>query len=202
VDWRTLFKMQHLQVHTDRIEPGGGGFNYQDLLLAGLSQEELRLIPADRQNSIVWLLWHMTRCEDVAINVILGGREQVLETGWAAKLNIDRADIGTGMTPDEVLDLSQRIDIDALLAYRYEVALRTRDQIDRLDDEMLEQPLFSNDPRLTDAARTLGDHAGWVADFWRAKPMRWFLWLPTGHCYQHIGEGLTIRSLSGHPGTR
>jgi hypothetical protein len=202
MDWRTLFNMQHSQVHTDQLEPGAGGFSYQDLLVAGLNEEEVRLIPATGQNSIAWLLWHMTRCEDVATNLVLAGRSQVLDEGWGDKIAVGRRDIGTGMTPTEVAALSQQVDLDALIAYRHEVAVRTRQVVDQLEDEWLDQPLDDTDVEMARAGEVLGDHAGWVGDFWQSKPRRWFLWLPTGHCYQHIGEALTLRSLAGRPGTR
>jgi hypothetical protein len=134
VDWRDLFKMQHRQVHTALLQPGDDDFSIQDMLLRGISEEQQRLIPADGQNSVVWLLWHVTRCEDVTLGSVLSHRGQVLDEGWADKLGVDRRDIGTGMRPHEVRDLSQRVDIPALVGYRLAVARRPHEVGDNLDD--------------------------------------------------------------------
>ena len=49
------------------------------------------------------------------------------------------------------------------------------------------------------ALETFGAHAGWVGDYWRTRTRKWFLWLPTGHCYQHLGEAITLRTMVGVP---
>jgi len=38
-----------------------------------------------------------------------------------------------------------------------------------------------------------------VGDYWETRTKAWFLWLPTGHCYQHLGEAITIRTMLGVP---
>ncbi len=142
MDWRDLFRMQHLHVHTGKLEPPD---RLQELVLRGLIEEDVRLVPVERQNSVAWLLWHITRCEDVATNVVLSKRGQVLDDAWKAKLSVSRHDIGTGMTPAEVSDFSQRVDLDALLCYRLAVAERSREVIDQLDDSWLEQPMSTTE---------------------------------------------------------
>ncbi len=66
-------------------------------------------------------------CEDFASHegasierhVPVAGRPQVLSTGdWAAQMCLSQHDIGTGMDDDEVEDLSRRVDIEAVRAYR------------------------------------------------------------------------------------
>jgi len=66
-------------------------------------------------NSIAWLLWHLARCEDIGINRLLSNRTQVFdEEDWPKRLNVFRRDIGTGMTMEEVTELSSQIDISYL----------------------------------------------------------------------------------------
>ena len=47
------------------------------------------------------------------------------------------------------------------------------------------------------AMDTFGVHAGWLDLHWRTRPRSWFLWLATGHNYQHLGEAITVRTLCG-----
>ena len=59
-------------------------------VLAGRSEEPLRLTPREGFNSIARLFWHLARCEDVAINAVIRRREQVLdEAGWLDRLAVD-----------------------------------------------------------------------------------------------------------------
>ena len=88
-----------------------------DQLLEGLTDEQLRARPHG-VNSIAWLLWHIARCEDVGVNRLVADRPQLIDAEpWLARLNAPRRDIGTGMTSDEVTDLSERVDLAALRAY-------------------------------------------------------------------------------------
>jgi hypothetical protein len=195
--WRDLFIAQHHHVHR-----GGIGdcpdFRIPDSILAGLSTEQLRLTPQEGFNSIAWLFWHLARCEDVAINTVIGRRGQVLdEEGWRDRLGVDRWDIGTGMTPDEVRHLSQTIDVDALLEYRDAVARQTRCTIEEVDDATLACPMTAAEADALIAAGTFGDHAAWVGERWPTRDRSWSLWLATGHCYQHLGEAVTVRALCG-----
>ena len=193
MDWRLLFYQQHAGVHSEAVGTESRA-RYEDLVLGGLSDAQMRLRPADNQNSLAWLVWHITRCEDVAINVCIADQPQVLEDGWASKLGVERDDIGTGMTPREVADLSERIELDALLSYRHAVGRQTRRVIATIDDAEMESPVDADRYR---RAAVLGEHAGWVDSFWEPWRGTDFLFLATGHSYQHWGEAITIRSIGG-----
>lgn len=104
----------------------------------------------------------MTRAEDIAVNVAIADTGQVWDEGWGAKLGVERPDIGTGMTADEVAVLSERIDLVALLDYRHAVAARTRQILVALDPAALDEPVESS---RWEAARPVGEHASWLRDF-------------------------------------
>ncbi len=193
MDWKQLFLEQHADVHSPEVSPHAR-FHVESMVLDGLTDAQLRLRPADHLNSLAWLVWHMTRCEDVAVNVAIADQSQVLEDGWTTKLGVERDDIGTGMTPPEVAALSEQIDLDALLSYRHAVGRQTRAVIAGIDEADLEARVDADRYR---RAGVLGEHAGWVAGFW--KPWRGidFLYLATGHCHHHWGEAVTVRSLGG-----
>ena len=88
-------------------------------LLGGLTDDQIRRSPLPSVNSIAWLLWHMTRCEDVGISRLVADRPQVLLDGdWPARVNVSLTDIGTGMVDDEVADFGARVDLEGLRAYR------------------------------------------------------------------------------------
>jgi hypothetical protein len=86
MDARDLFLIEHARVHSAAVAPAGGPLWLEDALLRGLSDDQLRW-RTDGGNSLAWLLWHMARIEDVAVNVVLAAGGQVLaEEDWRGRL--------------------------------------------------------------------------------------------------------------------
>jgi hypothetical protein len=170
-------------------------------LLEGLTDLQLRCKPLPGVNSIVWLLWHMTRCEDVGINRLVVDRRQVLDIdGWTDRLGVPLRDIGTGMADEEVGDFSASVDVQALLAYRAAVGSRTYAVLDRLDPATLACPVDAAQLQCVIAEGALGPNADWVREYWQDKTRGWCLaQLGLTHNYSHFGEGYLVRGLLGHP---
>jgi DinB superfamily len=100
MDAREFFLIHHAQVHSQVARE----------FLQDLSDEQMRL-RSNGLNSVAWLVWHMARCED-ALNVLIANRPQILDQNdWLTRLNLSLRDVGTGMTDDEVSDLSARLDL-------------------------------------------------------------------------------------------
>src|SRR5712691_6807522 len=73
-----------------------------DRLFADLGDAQLRARPQG-QNSIVWMLWHVARAEDIGVNRFAYDRQQVFDEGdWGTRIGAGRRDLGTAMTSDEV----------------------------------------------------------------------------------------------------
>jgi len=62
------------RLHTVEV---GGGESYGDRVFGGLTDDQMRRRPASGLNSLVWLLWHMARTEDVAVNLVVSDGRQV-----------------------------------------------------------------------------------------------------------------------------
>src|SRR6266851_9891033 len=102
MDASDLILVRYAQIHQVLTDPA----------IARLSEAQLRRRPHRGSNTVVWLVWHMARVEDVGVNRFVVDRPQVLDDGWLAKLGVGRRDVGTGMSDAEVNDLSARIDLD------------------------------------------------------------------------------------------
>lgn len=164
----------------------------------GLSDEMARARPRPDLNSVVWLIWHMARSEDVALNTVVAGRPQVLEAeGWSERLGVNRVDIGTGMSEEEVGEFTERVNVAALRSYRAAVGRRTREVIGGIAVDSLEAPAHPDriEQAFADGAVEAGGR--WVKDFWHGKSVGFFLWLGTGHNFMHLGEANLVRSLVG-----
>src|SRR5262245_17430415 len=111
----------------------------------GLTDDEIRGHVHPDANPLAWLLWHMTRSEDAAVNLLVTDGRQVLDAAWAGRLNVARRDIGEGMTMAEVDQLCAAIDLSALAAYRAAVEKRTVSVIGTLTPAALDRALGPQD---------------------------------------------------------
>jgi len=195
MDFRELFLSQHARAHA--FEVGRPDFSTQEQILRDLSEEQLSLRPHPAFNSIAWLLWHMTRDEDIAINLILTERLQVLDQGeWLKRLGVSNRDSGTGMTMPEVDEFSQSVDIPVLLAYRTSVGMQTRAVVGELEPERLDE-LIGEDviQKLVDAG-VFSPNASWVPARWQGKPKSHALMhITLAHTFLHLGQCEDIRGL-------
>lgn len=202
-DWREVpldlldfFLDQHSQSHaaalTDATEP-----MLTDQVLAGLSDAQLRLRPYPHLNSIAWLLWHLARCEDVMVNVLLTEGGQVLDAeDWPQRFNVARRDMGTGMDDATVTEVGSRVDLVAVHTYHLAVGRRTRAVVPTLDLRTWEEPI---EPVRLLAAGAFPDRAEGerrVAGYWRGKTRRSILTTAIAtHNFQHLGEAVCLKSL-------
>src|SRR5262249_38906330 len=106
MDASEFFPLRHEPVHEAMTKE----------IFDGLSDADLRARPHGL-NSVVWLLWHVARAEDIGVNRFgVDGRE-VLDEGWGSRIGLSRRDLGTGMTSPEVDELGRVVDIAALRGY-------------------------------------------------------------------------------------
>lgn len=160
----------------------------------------MRQRPHPRVNSIAWNLWHLTRVEDAGLNRFVVDRPQVLDEGlWMQRMNIPWRHNGNEMNFDEVDDLNQRIDLQALREYSSAVQIRTREIVSQLSyeglDVIMEEPrlrmiLFDEGLAHPRAAGLLENYLGWT----KGKCLMNF---GMTHPYQHVGEIGVIASLLG-----
>ena len=179
---------QHARSHAAAMT-GAGERMAEDQLLDGLTDDQLRLRPCRGVNSIVWLLWHMARSEDVAVNLLLAGRPQVLdENGWPARLGLDRRDMGTGMSDEEVATVGARLEIAALRAYRVAVGRRTREVMRAVHDHELDEPIDAERLLAAGAFLDPAEGARRVATYWHGRPKRHIVTSSIStHSYLHLG---------------
>ena len=182
-----LFIGHHGIVHTAKL---GGYGSFQDNILHGLSDKQMRHIPAGRANSVAWMLWHITRIEDVTMNVLLADAPQVFYRGdWQNKTNSLFVDVGNEMTAKEIRVLSESVNLNGLLAYRLAVGKRTRQIAGKLNLEKLkEKPAPQRLAHLLED-RTVREQAQWLLKYWGRHPQMNLLLMPaTRHAFVHLNE--------------
>ena len=192
-----LFLRDHARVHAKGVGEAEAGMYLEDLVLGGLTDEQVRARP-NGMNSLAWVFFHMARSEDTGVNVVVASRTQVFDDGWAQRLGLDFTHIGTGMSDDEVADFSGKLNVAELRAYRKAVGLRTREIVAALRSEEWDEILGPDAVERMKGAGGIGPNADWLAEMFGGKSKALILGhVGTGHNFWHLGEAITVRSLAG-----
>jgi hypothetical protein len=195
LDLVTFFLRQHAAVHASDV---GGSASLVERVFGELGEDTMRMRPGRGLNSLVWLLWHMARTEDAAVNSVVAARDQVLDEGWIRRMNVAWRTIGTGMTGEEVAEMSAHADIAAVRAYRSAVGRRTQEVVRALRPDAWGEIVEAPDIGRAAAVGALRD---WV----EGATYPWVGWTRAEqlassalrHNSAHIGEAVTIRSIAG-----
>ncbi len=196
MDARDLLLDEHARMHATSVT--GEKATLAERTFAGLTDEQMRLRPREDLNSLAWLMWHIARAEDIFANIILSGRDQVVDDRWLARLKIARPDFGIGMTKPEVAELTAQVDIAALRDYRDAVGRRTQEVIRGFGPSDWQGELQA--PALEKAASLgcLGTNGAMVAKAFTGRPRVGILGgLLVTHAAMHMGEAQTVRTAGG-----
>ncbi len=199
MDARQILLADHARIHS-RAVTGAADLSIEDGLCDGLTDEQLRAAPAAGLNSVAWLLWHLTRVEDVVVNTLVRGVPEVLDRqGWLGRLGVKARHVGTGSDDDEVGDFSDRVDLTALRAYRAALGRESRAWLAEVDLDGLGM-VPDAEARLAGAPATIAERGAWLRTFWTGKTALWLVSFPViGHGYLHIGEARVTRVQLGAP---
>lgn len=167
----------------------------------------LARIPVDRRAERVdgggiaptYILWHLARHHDVAVNRILRGIDEVV-ADWTGRLGVTD-DLWRGLAEGEDGELVEALDPEAVEGYVLAVLDETRSWLDEADLSLLDRPPTDTGLDTDGALAALGapeDRIGWLYDMWRGKPASFFLsWEAIGHGVNHLGELTAIRNRMG-----
>ncbi|MGB8648605.1 MAG: DinB family protein [Anaerolineae bacterium] len=189
-----VFLAHHAAVHTAKLAWEKQG-SYQDEVLAGLTETQMRSVPPGRPHSAAWALWHITRIEDVTLNLLLANSPQVFSRGnWSDKLEVATASVGNAMSAAEIAELSAALNLKALLAYRLAVGKRTREIVRRLNPALLwDRPAPERLERIVQEG-AVGEDERWLLKYWGGHPASNLLLMPaTRHAFVHLNEIARMR---------
>ena len=160
----------------------------------------MRQRPHPRLNSIAWNLWHLTRVEDAGMNRFVTERTQILDEGaWMERMQVPWRHHGSEMSFQEVDDLSQRIDLQALQAYSKAVQDRTREIVNLIHLVDLDASMSEERVRtiVVDEGLAHSQAEGFVKNYTGWSKGRCLMNFALTHPYQHVGEIGVIASLLG-----
>jgi len=192
-----LFLMQHAAVHSKRLSKSSE-HSFENEILGNLSRKGWRFIPRGGNHSIAWIIWHLARVEDVTMNLLVAGKSQILHRGgWPDRLQISAIHTGNGMTDQNVVRLSDAINIKALVEYRIAVGRETRKIIRKLTISDYRQEVDPERIQRIWEEGTILSHAKGIVDYWAKRTIAGLLLMPpTRHCFLHLNEARRIKSQS------
>lgn len=196
MDARDLLLDEHGRMHAATVTGEKG--TLAERTFGGLSDDQMRVRPREDLNSLAWLMWHIARAEDIFANIILSGRDQVVDDGWLPRLKISRRDFGIGMSKPEVAELTAQVDVAALRDYRDAVGRRTQEVIRGFGPADWQGELQA--PVLEKAASLgcFGPKGEMVAKAFTGRPRIGILGgLLVTHAAMHMGEAQTVRTAGG-----
>ena len=174
-----------------------------DLVAGRLHEQVLAHVPIERHrervdgggSTLTFLLWHLARHQDLAVNGVVRERPQVIDAHRAA-VGADGLAPGDGLAESEDPSMTAGLDPDAVLAYHAAVSSETGSWLRGLDADDLDRVPESG-IALTDAG-VAHDEFPWLHRMWDAKPVSFFvMWEVVGHGVTHLGEMVSMRNRMG-----
>ncbi len=189
-----LFLEQHAMVHASRMT-GAGVWSFEDQVTTGLSDENYRQVPPNEDHSIAWIIWHLARIEDVTMNMLVAGRQQLFhEGGWFQRIQSKTSETGNALDKIGIDNLSHTMDIEQLRAYRLAVGRRTEEIVQNLGPDDFTRKVESSRLAKTEEDGAVVESTRWLLDYWGKKTIAGLLLMPpTRHCFVHLNEALLLK---------
>jgi len=190
-----LFLRQHAMVHqADMSQMGLPSF--ADEVWQRATEFMLRCVPPEFEHSIVWLIWHIARIEDMTMNGLMAGRTQIFfGEDWLSKLRIGAKHSGNVVMDDaDVAQFSNTIDIDVIKTYRLAVGRATRKAVTGLQPEEIQQKVDPSRLRQLLDDGSVAPEATGLIEYWGNLTIAGLLLMPpTRHCLVHLNEALNVK---------
>jgi hypothetical protein len=192
-----LFLNQHAMLHSRNMAQTTL-WSFEDEVLSDMPTVQIRRIPPGREHSVAWLIWHMTRCEDITMNLLVAGTPQILHTGrWLKQMKITVCDTGNAMDHATLAAFSKAIDIEALRNYRLAVGRRTREIAKQLQSADLKRKVESSRMQQVMSEGAVVEAARGIADYWSKRNVAGLLLMPaTRHHLIHWNEALQLKRIN------
>ena len=152
---------------------------------------EKKLMPKNDDETIAWVLWHISRIEDLTLNILVAKQNQIFDESWREKINVGITDTGNALTDEEIMNLSRAADIESLIGYRKKVAERTREIVKSLTAEDMTRKIDKADADriLKEGGVTEDKNSIWLLDYWSGKDAAGILLMPpTRHVLLHLND--------------
>jgi hypothetical protein len=192
------FLYQHQILHCADIT-GSAAWSYADEIFSDLSEEGFREIPRGEEHSLIWILWHISRIEDITMKILVQGAVQEYLSGeWEQRISSPIHHTGNSAPQEDLALVTDQANLVHLLAYRNSVGANTRKLIEDLSWESLRAKVLPERlDRLVDEGAVLKEAEGLLAYWGKRKIHELLLMPPTRHLMVHLNEAWSIKKKLG-----
>jgi hypothetical protein len=196
-----LFLSQHALLHAMKMSQTEA-WSFEDAVLDDMTEEQIRRIPqvatSNVQHSVVWLIWHIARCEDITMNLLVACSPQILlQDNWLDNMKVAVQDTGNAMDQAELVHFSNTVDFESLRAYRFAVGRRTREIVMELKSTDLRRKIEPSRVQQVMDEGAVVEAARGIADYWSKRDVAGLLLMPaTRHNLIHLNEALQLKRRS------
>ncbi len=186
---QALFLDLHGQLHCGIVTGSSG--NAVDALLGDLSETEYCIMPDNKAETIAWVLWHISRIEDMTMAVLVQEEHQLFDEKLRVKLNSPICDTANSLNDDEIMTLSKSLSIKDLLNYRNAVGKQTQSIVKQLKAEDLFRKVRAAGLELLRDSKAVSEDENsiWLLDYWGSKDVAGLLLMPpTRHLLMHLND--------------
>ncbi len=167
---------------------------------------------ADAANPIGFLLWHLPRSQDWAVNTAIRGVPEIVRSEpWSSNVAIATPGIGTGFSSAEADAVARALDLNQLLHYADAVHLGILDWLTTITDNDLDEipDVEANDAQFPEYQRSEflaemdsgPEHDAAVAERGGQPAWLFLTSVCVTHLHRHLGElDLTLGVLTGRAG--
>lgn len=170
---------------------------FEDLLWKDLDETTAMAKLNSKGRTIIYGIWHVTRIEDLTMNLLVDRGEQVYNSGnYREGINAGIDHTGNSLNRQQILTMSQQVDIVQLQQYRDEVGKQTRKLIKNLQFNDLKTKVKQEDILRIFKEGGVDDvpEANWLLDFWARKNTFGILFMPAcRHQLVHLNECFRCR---------
>ncbi len=186
----------HAMVHSSDMS-GIGLKTFEDELWENMDEETFRTSTQKKGRTVAYGMWHSTRIEDITMNILVDGGQQVLNAeNMIEKINSSIKDTGNSLSPEEILLFSRDIDMYWLREYRKAVGRKTESIIRKLEFKDMKRKILPErlDRVINEGAVLKTEGSVWLIDFWGRKNVAGILFMPVlRHHLVHINESMQAK---------
>lgn len=198
---KSLTLSLHSMVHSSEMS-GLMIKTFEDELWEDLDEHTFRSATNEKGRTIAYGLWHSTRIEDITMNMLVSGDEQVFILGnWKEKINSTIVDTGNAMTGDEILEFSKNINMLELKNYRIAVGRKSQEIIRNLTNGDMKRKFEKHRLQhvINEGAVLDVEASNWLIDFWGRKSVSGIILMPvTRHHVVHLNESFSAKKKFKH----
>ena len=140
--------------------------------------------------TVAYSIWHIIRIEDIVVNPLIRGREDVLSAGgWLEKTGSPIITTGNELAGEEIAAFSRALNVDGLQAYAEAVRESTDRWLRTLRYEDLKRRFSQEDQERLRKLQVVSpaESAEWLIGYWCGKDVAGLIKMPLSrHWIMHI----------------